>query len=85
MWRLARRAAAWLERPDVQGLVVTHGTDTLEETAYLLDLLLLSEKPVVIVGAIRTISEAGWDGPANLLAAVRVAAPPSRPDAACWW
>jgi L-asparaginase len=74
MWRLARRAAAWLERPDVDGLVITHGTDTLEETAYLLDLLLLSPKPVVIVGAIRTISEPGWDGPANLLAAVRVAA-----------
>ena len=80
MWRLARRAAAWLERPDVQGLVVTHGTDTLEETAYLLDLLLLSPKPVVIVGAIRTISEAGWDGPANLLAAVRVAAAPEAQD-----
>jgi L-asparaginase len=80
MWRLARRAAAWLERPDVDGLVVTHGTDTLEETAYLLDLLLLSPKPVVLVGAIRTISEAGWDGPANLLAAVRVAAAPTSQD-----
>jgi L-asparaginase len=74
MWRLARRAAAWLDRPDVDGLVMTHGTDTLEETAYLLDLVLLSPKPVVMVGAIRTSSEPGWDGPANLLAAVRVAA-----------
>lgn len=74
MWRLARRAAAWLDRPDIDGLVITHGTDTIEETAYLLDLLLLSEKPVVLVGAMRTISDVGWDGPANLLAAVRVAA-----------
>jgi L-asparaginase len=74
MWNLARRAAAWLDRPDVDGLVITHGTDTLEETAYLLDLLLVSDKAVVFVGAIRTISEPGWDGPANLLAAVRVAA-----------
>ncbi len=76
MWRLARRASAWLERPDVDGVVITHGTDTLEETAYMLDLLLLTEKPVCIVGAIRTASEPGWDGPANLLAAVRVAAMP---------
>ena len=77
MWRLARRAAAWLERPDVDGLVITHGTDTIEETAYLLDLVLLSDKPVVLVGAMRTVSDVGWDGPANLLAAVRVAAAPS--------
>jgi L-asparaginase len=76
MWRLARRVAAWLERPDVDGVVITHGTDTIEETAYLLDLVLLSEKPVVLVGAMRTISDASWDGPANLASAARVAASP---------
>ena len=76
MWRLARRAAAWLDRPDIDGLVITHGTDTIEETAFLLDLLLLSDKPVVLVGAMRTISDPSWDGPGNLLAAARVAASP---------
>lgn len=76
MWRLARRAAAWLERPDIDGLVITHGTDTLEESAFLLDLLLTSDKPVVFVGAMRTVSDPSWDGPANLLAAARVAASP---------
>jgi L-asparaginase len=77
MWRLARRAAAWLDRPDIDGLVITHGTDTIEETAYLLDVVLTSEKPVVLVGAMRTVSDASWDGPANLLAAARVAADPA--------
>jgi len=77
MWRLARRAAAWLARPDITGLVITHGTDTIEETAYLLDLVLTSDKPVVFVGAMRTVSDPSWDGPANLLAAVRVAADPA--------
>ena len=76
MWRLARRVAAWLERPDVDGLVITHGTDTIEETAFLLDLILTSEKPVVLVGAMRTVSDPSWDGPANLVAAVQVAASP---------
>lgn len=74
MWRLARRAAAWLERPDIDGLVVTHGTDTLEETAYFLDVALQTDKPVVLVGAIRTLSEPSWDGPGNLVNAVKVAA-----------
>lgn len=77
MWRLAKRAAAWLDRPDIDGIVITHGTDTIEETAYLLDLVLVTEKPVVLVGAMRTVSDVGWDGPANLLAAVRVAAAPA--------
>ena len=77
MWRLARRAASWLERPDIDGLVITHGTDTIEETAYLLDLVLTSDKPVVLVGAMRTISDPSWDGPGNLIAAARVAAAPA--------
>jgi L-asparaginase len=76
MWRLARRAAAWLERPDVDGLVVTHGTDTLEESAFFIDLVLTSEKPVVLLGAMRPASDAEWDGPANIAAAVRLAAAP---------
>lgn len=74
MWRLARRIAAWLDRPDIDGVVITHGTDTIEETAFLLDLVLTSDKPVVLVGAMRTVSDPSWDGPANLIAAVRVAA-----------
>jgi L-asparaginase len=77
MWTLAERAAAWLDRPDLDGLVITHGTDTLEETAYLLDLVLTSDKPVAMVGAMRTMSDASWDGPANLIAAARVAAAPA--------
>ena len=65
MWRLARRAAAWLERPDVDGLIITHGTDTIEETAFMLDVLLTTAKPVVLVGAMRTVSDPSWDGPAK--------------------
>ncbi len=76
MWRLRGRVAAILEDPAVDAVVLTHGTDTLEETAFLLDLTLDSPKPVVFCGAMRTVSEPGWDGPANLMAAVRTAVHP---------
>ena len=65
-----------LARPNVQGIVITHGTDTMEESAYLLNLVLDTDKPVVLVGAMRPSTAYGADGPANLLNAVRVAASP---------
>ncbi|MFQ6100104.1 MAG: asparaginase [Anaerolineae bacterium] len=73
---ICERVAALAAEPDVQGIVITHGTDTLEETAYLLDLTVPGEKPIVLTGAMRTVSDVGYEGYANLLAAVRVAAAP---------
>ncbi len=74
MWALRNRIAEHLARPEVQGVVVTHGTDTLEESAYLVARSLPPEKPVVFTGAMRPASTLGWDGPSNLLDATRVAA-----------
>ena len=59
-----------LEREDICGVVVTHGTDSLEETAYFLDLVINTEKPIVVTGAMRSSSELGYDGSSNLSAAV---------------
>jgi L-asparaginase len=76
MMDLARAAREKLADESVAGAIVTHGTDTLEETAYLLDLVLNEEKPIVFLGAMRNSSELSWDGPGNLRSAVRVAADP---------
>ena len=73
MLELAHAVRSVLQRENIDGVVITHGTDTLDETAYFLDLVLQSVKPVVFVGAMRNSSELSWDGPANLIAAVRVA------------
>ncbi len=63
-----------LQRNDIDGVVITHGTDSLEETAYYLDLSLKTAKPIVFVAAMRNASELGYDGPANLAAAICTAA-----------
>lgn len=74
---LARRVAGLLAAPEVDGVVVTHGTDTLEETAYFLHLTLKSEKACVLVGAARPGTALSADGPLNLYQAVRVAGFPA--------
>ena len=73
---LTKEASAALARPEVAGVIVSHGTDTLEETAYWLDLTVDSQKPVVLIGAQRNASESDFDGPRNLLNAVRIAIDP---------
>jgi L-asparaginase len=71
--RLAQRAAHHLARPEVAGVVVTHGTDTLEETAYLLHRVIAPAKPLVLTAAMRPATALMADGPQNLLDAVTVA------------
>jgi L-asparaginase len=68
---------ARLRDPDIAGIVITHGTNTLEETAYFLNLTMKHEKTIVVVGAQRPFSTLSSDGPLNLLNAIRVAADPA--------
>src|ERR1039458_8004167 len=73
---LTREVNTALARSEVAGVIISHGTDTLEETAYWLDLTVDSDKPVVLIGAQRNASESDFDGPRNLLNAVRIAVDP---------
>lgn len=72
--KLAQRVESVLMSPEVQGVVVTHGTDTLEETAYLLDLTTNASKPVVVTGSVRQTNRPDCDSMLNLANAIRVAA-----------
>lgn len=77
MWQLRNRILYHLNRDEVEGVVITHGTDTLEESAYLVARSVDSPKPIIFTGAMRTQSDLSWDGPANLFEAVKVAAHPT--------
>ncbi len=76
MFDLSRKVEAALREEDVAGAVITHGTDTLEETAYMLDILHREEKPVVLTAAMRGAGDTSADGPANIYCAVKTAASP---------
>jgi L-asparaginase len=76
MLTLAKRINELLSKSDSDGIVITHGTDTLEETAYFLNLTVKSDKPVVLVGSMRPSTAVSADGPLNLYNAVAVAADP---------
>lgn len=69
---LQREVEETLARPEVAGVIISHGTDTLEETAFFLDLTVRSDKPIVLIGAQRNASEKDFDGPRNILNATRI-------------
>jgi L-asparaginase len=72
MLELSQKISGLISKADYQGVVVTHGTDTLEETAYFLDLTVETEIPIVVTGSMKNSSEPDWDGPKNLLDSIHI-------------
>lgn len=77
MLELSRMIQKYVDDSTVDGVIVTHGTDTLEETAYFLDSTVATEKPIIVIGAMRNSSEPDWDGPRNVRDAITAAIAPS--------
>ena len=76
LWQLRERVRVLAESGEVSGIVITQGTDIMEESAYLLDRTLAASVPITVTGAMRTSGDEGWDGPGNLRNAALVAAHP---------
>jgi L-asparaginase len=72
MFKLSHTIKDLINNGNYSGVIVTHGTDTLEETAYLLDLTIKTEIPIILIGSMKNSSEPDWDGPRNLMDAIRV-------------
>lgn len=72
--KIAKRVNEVLDKKDIDGVVITHGTDTIEETAYFLNLVIKSKKPIIMIGSMRPSTSISADGPLNLYNAVAVAA-----------
>jgi len=72
MLELSQTVESYIKKDEINGIIVTHGTDTLEETAYLLDLTIKTEKPIVVIGAMKTSTEKDWDGAQNFEDAVHI-------------
>ena len=77
MLKLSKKISRLIKEKKYAGVIVTHGTDTLEETAYLLDLTVDTEIPIVVIGSMKNSSEPDWDGPKNLIDSIRVCLSPN--------
>ena len=80
MFELSLKISSHIQNNNYSGVIVTHGTDTLEETAYLLDLTIKTPIPIVVIGSMKNSSEPDWDGPRNLLDAIHICLNPNCRD-----